>query len=136
LVEETGVFGENHWPVASHWQTLSHNVASSIPRHDRGKKHFFNRTPNWNAKVRSILNILYITCDTQDLQMSLYIQWIDIIYNVYINFFIIVIMYNLLHNIVRIKYYFLYNVTSCNNLWPTSILRTDDGKRGHPPLLL
>jgi hypothetical protein len=86
--------------------------------------------------VRSILNILYITCDTQDLQMSLYIQWIDIIYNVYINFFIIVIMYNLLHNIVRIKYYFLYNVTSCNNLWPTSILRTDDGKRGHPPLLL
>jgi hypothetical protein len=31
LVEATGVFGENHWPVASHWQTLSHNVVSSIP---------------------------------------------------------------------------------------------------------
>jgi hypothetical protein len=29
LVEETGVPGENHWPVASHWQTLSHNVVSS-----------------------------------------------------------------------------------------------------------
>jgi hypothetical protein len=27
LVEETGGPGENHWPVASHWQTLSHNVA-------------------------------------------------------------------------------------------------------------
>jgi len=27
LVEETGGSGENHWPVASHWQTLSHNVA-------------------------------------------------------------------------------------------------------------
>jgi hypothetical protein len=26
LVEETGVPGENHWPVASNWQTLSHNV--------------------------------------------------------------------------------------------------------------
>jgi hypothetical protein len=26
LVEETGVPGENHWPVASHWQTLSHYV--------------------------------------------------------------------------------------------------------------
>jgi hypothetical protein len=26
LVEETGGPGENHWPVASHWQTLSHNV--------------------------------------------------------------------------------------------------------------
>jgi energy-converting hydrogenase Eha subunit E len=25
LVEETGGPGENHWPVASHWQTLSHN---------------------------------------------------------------------------------------------------------------
>jgi hypothetical protein len=26
LVEDTGVPGENHRPVASHWQTLSHNV--------------------------------------------------------------------------------------------------------------
>ena len=26
LVEETGGTGENHRPVASHWQTLSHNV--------------------------------------------------------------------------------------------------------------
>ena len=31
LVEETGVPGENHRPVASHWQTLSHNVVSSTP---------------------------------------------------------------------------------------------------------
>jgi hypothetical protein len=31
LVEETGVLGENHRPVASHWQTLSHNVVSSTP---------------------------------------------------------------------------------------------------------
>ena len=26
LVEETGVPGEKHRPVASHWQTLSHTV--------------------------------------------------------------------------------------------------------------
>jgi hypothetical protein len=26
--------GENDRPVASHWQTLSHNVASSTPRHE------------------------------------------------------------------------------------------------------
>ena len=32
LVEETGVSGENHKPASSHWQTLSHNVVSSIPR--------------------------------------------------------------------------------------------------------
>jgi hypothetical protein len=36
LVEETGVPAENHRPVASHWQTLSHNVVSSIPRHEQG----------------------------------------------------------------------------------------------------
>jgi hypothetical protein len=36
LVEETGLPGENHRPVISHWQTLSHNVLSSTPRHDRG----------------------------------------------------------------------------------------------------
>jgi len=29
LIEETK---ENHWPVTSHWQTLSHNVVSSTPR--------------------------------------------------------------------------------------------------------
>ena len=27
-MEETG---ENHWPVVSHWQTLSHDVVSSTP---------------------------------------------------------------------------------------------------------
>jgi hypothetical protein len=32
LVEETGVPGENHRPVTSHWQTLSHNVVLSTPR--------------------------------------------------------------------------------------------------------
>jgi len=36
FVEETGVPGENHRPVASHWQTLSYNVTSSTPRHARG----------------------------------------------------------------------------------------------------
>ena len=36
LVEETGVPGENHLPVASHWQTLSHNVVLSTPHHEWG----------------------------------------------------------------------------------------------------
>ena len=26
LMDETGLPGENHWPAASHWQTLLHNV--------------------------------------------------------------------------------------------------------------
>jgi len=38
LVEETGVPGENHRPVTSHWQTFSHNVVSSKPRHEWGSK--------------------------------------------------------------------------------------------------
>jgi len=36
LVEETRVPRENHQPVASHWQTISHNVISSTPRHEMG----------------------------------------------------------------------------------------------------
>jgi hypothetical protein len=36
LVEETGVPGENHRPVGSHWQTLSHNdiVESGVKHHN------------------------------------------------------------------------------------------------------
>ena len=36
LVEESGGLGKNHQPVASHWQTLSHNVVSSTPHHEQG----------------------------------------------------------------------------------------------------
>jgi hypothetical protein len=36
LVEETGVPGENHRPVTSHWQTLSLNAVSSTPCHEWG----------------------------------------------------------------------------------------------------
>ena len=35
LLEEIWVPRENHRLVASHWQTLSRNVVSSIPRHQR-----------------------------------------------------------------------------------------------------
>jgi hypothetical protein len=34
LMEETGGHGENHQPVASHWQTLSHNVVHLNPDKD------------------------------------------------------------------------------------------------------
>jgi hypothetical protein len=53
LVEETGGPRENHRPVASHWQTWSHNVGDSginICRHelltrDREKSHIFTVSP-------------------------------------------------------------------------------------------
>ena len=35
LVVETGVPRKNHWPAASYWQTLSHNVVLSTPRNER-----------------------------------------------------------------------------------------------------
>ena len=34
MVEETVVPEENHRPVTSHLQTLSHNVISSTPQHE------------------------------------------------------------------------------------------------------
>jgi hypothetical protein len=34
LVEETGVPGENHRSIASHWQTLSYKVISNTPCHE------------------------------------------------------------------------------------------------------
>ena len=35
-MEKIVVPGENHQPLASHWQTLLHNVVLSTPRHERG----------------------------------------------------------------------------------------------------
>jgi hypothetical protein len=32
-MEETGVPGENHQPVTSHWKAWLHNVVSSMPHH-------------------------------------------------------------------------------------------------------
>ena len=40
---------ENQRPVASHWQTLSHNVLSSTPRHALKEPH--GHTNNSSTKV-------------------------------------------------------------------------------------
>ena len=39
LVEESEIHGENHQPVANHWQTFSHNVVSSTPNLSRIPTH-------------------------------------------------------------------------------------------------
>ena len=36
LMEETELAWENQRSVTNHWQTLSHNVVLSTPRHERG----------------------------------------------------------------------------------------------------
>ena len=48
LVEETGVSRENHRPATRHSQTLSHNVVSSTPHHDRSK--YENKMSQNNVK--------------------------------------------------------------------------------------
>jgi hypothetical protein len=68
LAEKTGVFRENHRPVASHWQSLSHNeshrpvaihwqflshnVVSSTPCHERGSN---SQLYWWKALIAQIL---------------------------------------------------------------------------------
>jgi hypothetical protein len=47
LVEVIGVPEENHRPVVSHWQTLSHNVASSTPCLSGIQTHNFSGDRHW-----------------------------------------------------------------------------------------
>ena len=39
--------GENHRPVASHWQTWSHNVVSSTPRLSEIRSHNVSGDRHW-----------------------------------------------------------------------------------------
>jgi hypothetical protein len=59
LVEETGVRRENHRPVASHWQTLSHNVVLSTPCHER-VSHITVQDQSVFISLWSIIQLAYI----------------------------------------------------------------------------
>jgi hypothetical protein len=45
--------GENQRPVASHWQTLSHNVVSSTPRHALKEPHGHKNTSSTKVELFS-----------------------------------------------------------------------------------
>jgi hypothetical protein len=66
LVEETGVPRENNRPVASHWQTWSHNVVSSIyinkihVNADNFKQKYF---PQIYLKKNHTENVLFVSKD-------------------------------------------------------------------------
>ena len=47
LVEETAIPGENHQPVAGHWQTSSHNFVSSTPRMSGVRTHNVSDDRHW-----------------------------------------------------------------------------------------
>jgi hypothetical protein len=46
-MEEIGVPGENHWPAASHWQSLSHIVVSTTPRLSGTRTHNVSGDRHW-----------------------------------------------------------------------------------------
>jgi hypothetical protein len=58
LVEETAVPGENHRPVASHWQTLSHKVVSSTQRQTWGSKSGINHVSAKNTHYWAVDSFL------------------------------------------------------------------------------
>ena len=61
VVKETGVLGENYRPIASHWQTVSHNVVSSTPRHERVSND--HDVPYLIIELGLVLNIAEILFD-------------------------------------------------------------------------
>jgi hypothetical protein len=61
LVEETGVPGENHRPVASHRQALSHNVVSSTSRLSGFRTHNISTDSKKITAVKDKLDILIVT---------------------------------------------------------------------------
>ena len=75
LLEEIGVPGENHRPVSSHWQTLSHNVVSSTPRisgFELITTH--NLATVGNVEIlKQIIMIIFLFSKTKDVTIS--IEW-------------------------------------------------------------
>jgi hypothetical protein len=76
LVEETGVPGENHRPVASHWDTFSHNVVSITPRHKlHSNSQGVNCIGSWVVNTTTILanQIISISLSLRDLHTTPFI---------------------------------------------------------------
>jgi hypothetical protein len=71
LVGEIRVPGENYRPVTSHWQTLSHNVVSSTPRHERDSNSMFVMICTVSTTIRSRTRLLFFICYFKYIQNKL-----------------------------------------------------------------
>ena len=77
-VKETGVPGEKHRPVASHWQTLSHNVVSSTPCHERVRTHNFSgHRPRLIAQV--VVNPTTIRSSRRRLKQKVHCLFLSVV---------------------------------------------------------
>jgi hypothetical protein len=59
---ETGVPGENHRPVASYWQTFSHNTVSGTPPHYNTTLQTLNQSDVALGQITSFLILDFIGC--------------------------------------------------------------------------
>jgi hypothetical protein len=83
LVEETGVPRENHRPVASYCQTLSHNVVSSTHPHERVRTHNFSGdrqwlhpATTWSRPQRPIKNMILLAKYNTHTAFNPFFSWI------------------------------------------------------------
>ena len=68
LLEETGGPGDNHRPVASHWQTLSHNAVHLVLIEIRIKQNSYSK-----LKIREKVSVIFHQHDSGILNVFMYI---------------------------------------------------------------
>jgi len=70
LVEEIGVPGENHQPVARHWQTLSNNVVLSTHHYQWIQTHYVVIDTDCICSCKSNYHIIMTTMTSYTIQFS------------------------------------------------------------------
>ena len=110
LVEETRTPRENHWPVASHWQTLSYNVVSSTSRLSGVRTHNVRGDRHWcigsyKSKYHTIMTtthtnhikykvIMFLFCTLIQLLVDI-VNWIKMQHYCYIIYYYLNFLYNI-----------------------------------------
>ena len=100
LVEETGVPGENHQPVVSHWQTLSHNVVSSTLRLSGIRTH---NVTDYVGSCKFNYQLITTTMTPHNITMAIEITCTCVVY--------IIALFVYLHSVVYM------NFQGCNNIY-------------------